>query len=107
MEHIDKNEKGDEIADNDANNDDTPHPAQQQCCNVNNASGQSNQQLLLTIVANQGDLQWAMNEHTTGVENACVALSHQEKTLGMVMRKIDMNPLWMLQRANDRRGAVA
>ena len=110
MEHLEEDNEHNGIpAVNNNNNDrdENPRPRQQQRHNIDNASGQGNQQPLPTMVTNQGALQQAVNEHTARIKNVHVALSHQEKTPQTVMRKVDANPLRMPQQADNRRGAVA
>ena len=58
-------------------------------------------------VAKQGALCHAVNEHSAGIENVCVDLSHLEKTLNTAMHKLDANPLSTVQQADNHRGAVA
>lgn len=77
----------------------TATPTQQ-----NNVNGQPNRQLLLSLMGSMNSLRRSFVEQTNSLESLKSNVRQQDRTMKRLVRKIDSEPLHMLQRAVRRQG---
>ena len=65
------------------------------------------QQLLLTIVANQNNLQRGLLDQANGLNNVAGSVRRLERSLNHLVRRIDANPARMMQQEARRNNPVA
>lgn len=96
-----------DIGGNDKENPQAPPAQGNNTPNHDNLNGQSNRQLLLSLMNQMSAVRNSITQQGSTMEVFRATLTNQKRTLRSLVRRLDANPLHQLQRANQRARAGA